>query len=199
MLSAIPSGLVELIETRVALSDAARTAMTQVVVPRKWSRGERIFRAGYPCPALVYLSQGAIRSFTINDRQQEVTYFLFFEGALVVDYRSLITGEVSRFDFEVLHDAQGEWVSARAIAVLVARYPEFQKAARLFSEQSYVMLDRRAESLLLDSPEVRYLRFMEEFGDKADQVPQHVLSTWLGVRPESLSRIRQRLGLHRGT
>jgi CRP-like cAMP-binding protein len=171
--------------------------MARAIIRRQWSRGERVFRAGNPCPALVYLSHGAIRSYTINDRHQEVTYFLFFEGALVVDYRSLITGEASRFDFEVMQDAQGEWVSARNLTVLVARFPELQKAARLFSDQAYIALDRRAESLLLDSPEARYLRFIEEFGDQVDRIPQHVLSTWLGVRPESLSRIRKRLKLHR--
>jgi len=197
MESSSPNGFLELLETQVTLSNDARLAARRITTRRKWEKGTRLFQAGSICPALVYLVSGAVRSCTINDRQQEITYFLFFEGGLVTDYRSLITGEESRFDFKALENCVGDWVRGQDLFVLVNRHPELLQAAMRFSQQAYVTLDRRTESLMLDSPEARYRCFLTEFGDRAARVPHHVLSTWLGVRPESLSRIRKRIGLTR--
>ncbi len=76
---------------------------------------------------------------------------------------------------------------------LIARFPEFQKLAQIILEQEIVRQQRKLSDYLKNSPEEKYLNLLENQKDLINRVPQYHLASYIGVKPESLSRIRKRL------
>lgn len=72
-------------------------------------------------------------------------------------------------------------------------YPEFQKFGRLIAEFLFIMVSDRTATLLLKTPEQRYVDFLEKSSDLILRVPQYMIASYLGITPEALSRIRKRL------
>jgi CRP-like cAMP-binding protein len=76
---------------------------------------------------------------------------------------------------------------------LYASDMEWQKLGRRIAELLYIRKEQRELSfLLLDAP-ARYQRFCAQFGQQADRIPQYYIASYLGIRPQSLSRLRKTL------
>jgi CRP-like cAMP-binding protein len=191
------SALLAFLASRFKLDDESRAFLCAAVRPVSIAKGELILRPGELCDSLWFLVDGAMRSHSTNEKGDEFTYFLFFESSFVTDYRSLVTREPSRFSIEAMEHCRLEVLRHRSLNAMLERYPEGLKIVRALDEAAYVELDRRTESLLFDSAADRYRRFLSEYSEQAGRVPQYVLASWLGIKPESLSRIRRKLGLGR--
>ena len=66
-----------------------------------------------------------------------------------------------------------------------------EKFGRLMAEQAYLMLDRRMSHFQFHDLQTHYLAMLTEEPDLRQHVPQHLIATYLGVTPESLSRVKQ--------
>ncbi len=191
------SALLAFLVRRFNLDGEGSALLSAAVRPLSIAKNELILRPGESCDSLWFLVDGAMRSYSVNGKGDEFTYFLFFESSFVTDYRSLVTGEPSRFSIEALEPCRLEVLALRSLNAILERYPEGLKIVRALDEAAYVELDRRTESLLLESAADRYRRFLSEYAEQAGRIPQYVLASWLGIKPESLSRIRRKLGLGR--
>jgi CRP-like cAMP-binding protein len=70
---------------------------------------------------------------------------------------------------------------------------EFERLGRILAEQAFIFVSQRFASMLLESPETRYQRLVQERPKVMQRVPQYMIASYLGITPEALSRIRKRL------
>ena len=70
---------------------------------------------------------------------------------------------------------------------------EWQKLGRRMAEILYIRKEQRELSFLLSDAPARYQRFLDQFGAHAEQIPQYYIASYLGIQPQSLSRIRKKL------
>ena len=85
----------------------------------------------------------------------------------------------------------------RTLADLYDRDPQWQRLGRLAAEMLYVRKERRELSFLLQNAETRYRNFLRDF-PCSSQIPQYYVASYLGIRPQSLSRLKKRAEMHRG-
>lgn len=71
--------------------------------------------------------------------------------------------------------------------------PAMNILTRKIAEQRFINAQKLFVSFLLDSPEARYQQFLTHHGDLLLRIPHHVIGSYLGITPVSLSRIRRRL------
>jgi CRP-like cAMP-binding protein len=76
---------------------------------------------------------------------------------------------------------------------LYEKVPVWQKFGRLIAEFILVRIVQRNKAMLFLSPEDQYLNLMKERPKVISNIPQHYIASYLGIKPESLSRIRKRL------
>ena len=69
----------------------------------------------------------------------------------------------------------------------------WQKYGRLIAEKLYIQVARRSQELLLRTPEEMYIKLIEQQSPIISRIPQHYIASYLGIKPESLSRIRKRI------
>ena len=127
------------------------------------------------------------------DGKEEVIEF-YFEGMLNSDYVSFIRQEPSNQFIRALEDMEVEDLSYDDLQYLYANVPPLNRSGRKITEGLYCGITKRMLSYQKDSPEVRYLKLIEQRPTLFQRVPQYLVASYLGVTPVGLSKIRKRLG-----
>jgi CRP-like cAMP-binding protein len=148
--------------------------------------GKKAFEVGF-------VLEGMFRHFYTKEGQERTTYF-YFENHFISSYISCITGKPSLITIEALSSATYISFPYKAMLELFDKSMAWQKFGRLIAEYLTVGLEERMVSLLLQSPEERYLDLLNSNRKKIlERVPQHYIANYLGITPVSMSRIRNRL------
>jgi CRP-like cAMP-binding protein len=148
--------------------------------------GKRETRVGF-------VLDGMFRQFYTKDGEEKTTYF-FFENHFISSYISCITGKPSLVTIEALSDAVFISFPYKIMPELYDKSMAWQKFGRLMAEYLTIGLEERMVSLLLQSPEERYLELLGGSKQKImERIPQHYIANYLGITPVSMSRIRNRI------
>ena len=142
---------------------------------------------------MVFVHTGTIRSYRIQEGV-DTTYFLYYFGdafPFATEFTSFRTNQPSQYYLECVDDCQVTIFYRADIYAIYERYPAMEKFGRLMAEQAYLMLDRRMSHFQFHDLQTRYLAMLTEEPDLLQRVPQHLIATYLGVTPESLSRVKQ--------
>lgn len=156
-------------------------------------RQEFLIREGKKATEVGFVIDGMFRQYYTKDGEEKTTYF-FFETHFISSYISCITGKPSLITIEALSDVLYISFPYRTLQQLFEKNMAWQKFGRLMAEYLTIGLEERMASLLLQSPEERYLDLLTGSKKKIiERVPQHYIANYLGITPVSLSRIRNRL------
>jgi CRP-like cAMP-binding protein len=123
----------------------------------------------------------------------EVTKNFFFERDYATEYVSFLTRTPSLLSIKVMEDAELIELNYDKVQKLYEDYPIWQKYGRLMAERVFIEVAERTQQLLYLSPEEMYLKLMADQPRIIERIPQHYIASYLGIQPESLSRIRKRL------
>lgn len=164
----------------------------QVLSRRSLKKGEYLIHAGMPSDFVAFVNKGCFRSYSII-RDQEITNYFIFEGEYAADYDSFLTRQPATENFQALEDAEVIVLYYDDMQVLYEKVPAWQKFGRLIAEYEFIHICQRARDLQYHSPEDLYLRILKEQPYILERVPQQYIASFLGIQPESLSRIRKRL------
>lgn len=157
-------------------------------------KGDYLLQAGQVCRRVSFVASGLVRAYkTIRD--QEFTMFFAFGGEYITDYASFLTRTPSDTYLHALEPSEVVHLNYEDMQLGYEQYPVWQKYGRLIAEHIYILLDRRTHMLQTFSPEEMYLSLLREAPRVIEKVPQHYIASYLGIQPESLSRIRKRVSL----
>lgn len=148
--------------------------------------GKRETRVGF-------VIKGMLRQYYTKDGEEKTTYF-FFENHLMTSYVSCITNKPSLVSIEALSDVTCLSFPYSILLQLFDKSMAWQKFGRLIAEYLGIGLEERMVSLLLQSPEERYIDLLNSNKKKIiERIPQHYIANYLGITPVSMSRIRNRI------
>ncbi|HYF03619.1 MAG TPA: Crp/Fnr family transcriptional regulator, partial [Patescibacteria group bacterium] len=105
----------------------------------------------------------------------------------------LITGEPSIYNIDAIEDSEIIIIDKHAQDELTEKLRKFETYSRLQVTGAYVALQRRLTSMNSLTVEERYEEFIKRYPHIAQRVPQHMIASYLGLTPETLSRIRSRM------
>jgi CRP-like cAMP-binding protein len=161
-------------------------------VARALSTDERLLRAGDVCGELAFVCRGVLISQSVTS-ERAASCDLFAERDFATDYVSFLTQSPSTVEIVALEPCSVLTISRSALERLYETLPGVERIGRKLAEAQFVGLVHRAGSLLADAPSARYRSLRARRPDLLQRVPQYLIARWLGVTPESLSRIRKRL------
>jgi len=176
----------------VKLDDAAWDDMQQRLHPRTYKKKELFITEGKVCKELAFICKGSFRYHKVIDGI-EVTTFFSFDHDWVSAYTSFLRKTPSFISVEAMEDSEVLVLKYDDLQYLYQHYAAFERFGRLMAEYIVGCLDDRMLGLLLKTPEERYLKALTENSLYFERVPQHYIASYLGVAPESLSRIRKRV------
>lgn len=159
-----------------------------------YKKGDKIAFPRDVCDKLGVIVDGAIRTYAVNDKGQEISYLLQVNGSFFGDYKSYISGSKSELILEAILDTEALLFDKKSIDTLCDRDVFWLKFSKKMSDVAFLEAKERLDDLLFNTPEERYNNLLRKSGEVIQKIPQKYISTYLGITPQSLSRIRKRIG-----
>lgn len=123
---------------------------------------------------------------------EEITKDFNFEGEFCGSYASFISVQPSYFNVMAMEPVSLYTFNRPNLLKVYDTYPTMQKLGRLSMERMFLRKEMREASFLIDSPEQRYEKIVAESPHMLQRVPLKYLASYLGMTPETLSRIRRK-------
>ncbi|MCR6639687.1 MAG: Crp/Fnr family transcriptional regulator [Sporocytophaga sp.] len=142
---------------------------------------------------LGYIINGAARIYYVNEKGEEISYLLQVNEDVIGDYASYLTGEKSQAKIETLLRTEVLYFEKRSIEELITKDVFWLGFAKRISDLAFLSAKQRLDELFFYTPEQRYLNLLKKSPEILDKIPQKYISSYLGITPQSLSRIRKRI------
>ena len=176
----------------VPLIDSELELINRYFDPALISRKDFLLSDGKVCDFIAFISEGAIRHFHIKDGVEKTCDFSF-ENCWVTDFQSFTYNTPCIISLQALEDTTICIIRKKNLLKLYEQCNKFETLGRLMAEKVAQRSTEIAMSLSSEKPKERYLNLLKEQPDLFQRVPQKYIANFLGVSPESLSRIRSRI------
>ncbi len=167
-------------------------------MPKKLRKNQYLLQEGDDCKMAAFVEKGALRQYSVDDNGGVHIVQFAVEGWMVSDLYSYLTGEPSTYNIDAIEDCELLLMDRAANEELLKRVPKYETYTRLQITGAYLAMQRRLNATFSHSPEERYTAFIQLYPNITQRVPQHMVASYLGLKPETLSRVRKRLaGQHK--
>lgn len=153
---------------------------------------EFFLKNGQLCTSMVIVYKGGLRYFSRSEKGDHTLGFAF-EGEWLGDYESFLQQTPSDCYIEALEDCELFTLNYADMQALYHHSQRFERFGRLIAEELFIKTARSKRNLMLQSAEDRYLNLLTSQPHIMERLPQHLIASYLGIQPQSLSRIRAKI------
>ena len=177
----------------VTLSKEEEELIKKHLTPKKLRKKQYLLQEGDVSKFVAFVQKGVLRSYSIDEKGGEHIIQFAIEGWLISDLSSFMTGKPATYTIDALEDCELVLISRSAHEDLLRTLPKYETWLRLLITGAYIALQRRVTSIISLSLEDRYTSFVEIYPNIVQRVPQHMIASYMGLTPETLSRVRKKM------
>lgn len=185
--------LFEHLNRTVTLPEAEAEKMLQLAKVVKLKKKEHLFMEGQVAKYVGFVNNGCLRYYRLDEKGEEHIIYFAIEEWWIGDLSSFYSDQPSTFNLQALEPCEMFLYTREAFETVRFEIPAFDQYAKIRHAKA---TDARLETMMsqrADSAETRYIKLLEGFPDIFQRVPQHYIASYLGIKPQSLSRIRKQL------
>ena len=181
------------VKEHISITDQEFEVCKTLFIPKKLRKRQYLLQEGDVCRYTAFVEKGMLRTFTVDDKGNEPILQFSMEGWWVTDLYSYLTDEPSRYNIEALEDCELLLITKPSWNILLEKVPAFERYFRILIQNNLIATQRRLISSLTESAEEQYTKLVATFPTCLQRVPQHMIASFLGITPETLSRIRSQM------
>ncbi len=190
------------IQTELILSNVARhitldTGETEyflsLLKQKDLKRKDFLLEAGEPCTSFNFVNSGALRAFYRGDDDKEATIMFAVADWWITDMPCFVSQQPAMIHIEAIADSSILQLEKDDMDVLLRDVPKFERFFRILMQNAYVREQLRIIQNLSQPAEVRYDNFVKKYPAIIRAVTQKNIASYLGITPEFLSVIRNKI------
>ncbi|MBC8051951.1 MAG: Crp/Fnr family transcriptional regulator [Sphingobacteriaceae bacterium] len=155
-----------------------------------FKRKTQLLQPGEVCKFEAYIVKGCVKKYYIDQNGDEVILQFAVEDWWISDIGSFSEQKPSNLFIETLEDTEVLLIDFESKQSLFRDIPQLERVFRLMLLRAYSVLESRFYATVAHPAESRYLQFIEKYPNIPQRVPQQQIASYLGITPESLSRIK---------
>lgn len=186
------NSLINSIQKVIALSPEEIAIVTTLFKEKTFKKGEYFLEEGRICRQVGFVAKGLLRYYINHDGEEKI-YDFSQENEFVCNYESFLPQAPSSKNIQALEDSIIFVISHADLQVFYATVRGGERFGRVAIEAVFVKLLQDISSLYMETPELRYERFLKNHADLQQRISQYHIASFVGVKPQSLSRIRKRI------
>lgn len=183
--------LFDFLSKYISLTEEEKNAINSLNVFRSVKKGTTLLKEGQKSNDAYFVLKGCIRTYYIIDGEEKTTAFYTEMEGLTPN--CVISKAPSDYYISCVEDCILTVTTPEMEAESFKQFPRFESLCRLLSEEVLAKQRISFDEFITSSPEQRYLNLLQKRPDLIRRVPQHQLASYLGMKPQSLSRIRARI------
>lgn len=175
------------------LSEEEFAQILPSIKTKRFKKNEYLLKQGDICPHYFFVEQGVLRFYSLNEEGKENILQFATENWIVSDRGSVFFQQPSTYYIDAVEDTIAVILDESFVNEVAKLNPNFRKQNEILLQNHIRHLYKRISLLLGASARKRYLEFVTMYPDIMLRVPQWMIASYLGVTPESLSRVRKTL------
>ncbi|MGJ8665773.1 MAG: Crp/Fnr family transcriptional regulator [Patiriisocius sp.] len=176
------------------ISDSDWENFSSRLVRKEYKKKTIFLKEGDVENKISFVIEGVVRLYIPNEiKEKEVTFGFCFKNQFVSAYDSFLTQNASNYELETLADTILFSITYKDLQEVYKTTTIGNLIGRLAAERLFYNKSRREQSLLNETPEQRYLNLFKERPALVSIIPLKYVSSYIGVTPQGLSRIRKRI------
>ena len=157
------------------------------------AKNELLLQEGEICNETFFVEKGLVRMYSLDRNGKEHIIQFAPENWLISDRSSLYFNQKSQYYIEAVEDSKVLLLNNEFFSKMMEAFPHTSENNDLLLQKHIRNLQNRVNSLLADTAEERYMSFIKMYPDILLRAPQWMVASYLGITPESLSRVRKEL------
>ncbi|MBT1712137.1 Crp/Fnr family transcriptional regulator [Fulvivirgaceae bacterium PWU5] len=183
--------LLEFISKYISLTEDEKNAIVSLDIFRSVKKGATLLKEGQKSNDGYFVLKGCIRTYYIIGGEEKTTaFYTEMEG---LTPHCVISKAHSEYYISCVEDTILIVTNPEMEAESFIKFPKFESLCRILSEDLLAKQQINFEEFKISSPEQRYLNLVQKRPDLIQRVPQYQLASYLGIKPQSLSRLRARI------
>lgn len=184
--------LIDILATMTPLSEEEKMDIKQFIPIKEFEKGTHLMKEGQIARDAYFVIKGCIREYQLMDGEEKTTAF-FIEQESAANFNSLANATPSTSNFICNENTTVAILNIEKEKELYRKYPRFETICRTGMEKMLGEKQNQLAEMIALKPEQRYLKLQEQRPELINRVPQFQIASYLGIQPETLSRIRKRL------
>lgn len=183
--------LFDFLSKYISLNEEEKNAIVSLNIFHSVSKGTILLKEGQKSNESYFVLKGCIRTYYVVDGEEKTTAFYTEMEALTP--HAVISKNPSEYYISCVEDSILLISNADMEAEMNSKFPKFETLCKMMAEELLAKQQIDFDAFKTSSPEQRYLNLVQKRPDLIQRVPQHQLASYLGITPQSLSRLRGRI------
>lgn len=184
--------LISRIKDYIPLNESDEELISKLFVLEYFDKNELILKEGAYCQKLYFIATGIVRLSLLIDGIDR-TFVFIDEGAFCSDSEGFLMKTPSKFNISAIEPTTLLSITYDNLQILYKEVQYGERFGRLSIEQLFLGLVSHFYTFFCESPEQRYLRFMNQNKDLLQRIPQYHIASYVGVTPQALCRIKKKM------
>jgi cyclic nucleotide-binding protein len=182
------------LESYAPISEATWQRLRALCTTRTLAKGETLYATGERPTSFAFVYRGLFRVYALDTDGREYNKNFFDEGMFPGSMAALLTETPSQFAFEALEASEVLLIDFAAYRQLLFQSQDLMVFQIAYLEKNWLLAkDAREVEIIQENATQRYQRFLTDFADMSERIPQYHIASHLGITPTQLSRIRKKL------
>lgn len=181
------------VKDKVLLSEAEQKLVKTFFSPKKIRKKQYLLQEGNICRHLAFVEKGLLRSYNVDDKGVEHMIHFAWEGWWMADMLSFLSNEPSTYHIDAIEDAELLLISQTDFEEMLLKVPVMERYFRILFQNNIISKERRLISSITNSAEEKFIHLTATNPALIKRIPQQLVASYLGITPETLSRIKKKL------
>jgi|JI8StandDraft_1071087.scaffolds.fasta_scaffold52458_2 CRP-like cAMP-binding protein len=181
------------VKDKVLLSEAEQKLVKTFFSPKKIRKKQYLLQEGNICRHLAFVEKGLLRSYSVDEKGIEHMIHFAWEGWWMADMLSFLSNEPSTYHIDAIEDAELLLISQQDFEEMFLKVPVMERYFRILFQNNIISKERRLISSITNSAEEKYIHLTATNPELIKRIPQQLVASYLGITPETLSRIKNKL------
>lgn len=178
------------LENKAKLTEQEMARVELLSIIKKLRKKQYLLQEGDIWKYDAFVSKGCLRTYSIDEKGQEHIINFAIENWWTGDQESHLSGLPSRFNIDAIEDSEVVLFTHSNFQLLCEEIPAFGTMINNIFKRSFISSQNRIQAALSYTAEEKYLDFVSKYPGFAMRIPLNMIASYLGMTPETLSRVR---------
>lgn len=183
--------------SKILLTEEEQELIKNYLTLKKLRKKQYLLQEGDVCKCVAFVEKGALRLYKVNEDGSEHIVQFALEDQFLTDLYSFFTNEPSIYNIDAIEETELVLITRSASDELRKRSPKYQEFIFQATSEAYIQLERRMTSVISLTLEERYKELTTHYPNIIQRLPQHMIASYMGLTPETLSRVRKRISINK--